>query len=339
MHMHAAVFVREGVLELQDRPLPRVTHDDDVLIRVEGCGICGTDLHILDTPPGHPATPGCIMGHEFIGHVEDVGRGVRTRAVGDRVAVAPNVTCGLCRYCKAGRPNHCEQFTTLGIFKDGGLAPFAVAPERACHPIATTVPFEDAIWTEVLSCVVNSVDNVKALPGETVVVLGGGPVGALHAQLFLAGGAHVIVSDLSDARLAMIRKAGAHRVVNIATTTLADAVKDDTRGLGADVVVDCVGSQLDASLDLVRTGGRISLFGMNSRAVPPVRQNAITRNELTIYGSYVGVNTFPRAISILEQGVITPSAFLSSVVPLSGISAAMTELRNGDAMKVVIKHA
>jgi (R,R)-butanediol dehydrogenase / meso-butanediol dehydrogenase / diacetyl reductase len=335
--MLAAVFAREGVLDLQDRPEPRIAAPDEVRIAVEGCGICGTDLHILESPPGHPATPGAIMGHEFIGRIVEVGSGVRARRVGERVAVAPNLTCGVCAMCTAGRTNHCERFTTLGIFRDGGLASSCVTPERACFPLAEHVPFEDAIWTEVLSCVVGSVDNVKAQPGETVAVLGGGPVGALHAQLFLASGACVIVSDLSDARLERLARAGVHRTVNVRREALVEAVRQETR-VGADIVVDCVGTELDAALDLVRTGGRLSLFGMNSKARPAVRQNTITRNELTIFGSYVGVNTFPRAIALLERTVIRPSAFLSEVLPLEGIHDAVRALKDGNAMKIAIRH-
>jgi threonine dehydrogenase-like Zn-dependent dehydrogenase len=309
-----------------------------VLIEVEGCGICGTDLHILDTPPAHPATPGCIMGHEYIGRIIEVGPEVQVRRAGERVAIAPNVTCGLCHACRAGRPNHCTRFTTLGIFRDGGLAHFNVAPEHVCHPIADAVPFEDAAWTEVLSCVVNSVDNVKALPGETAVVIGGGPVGALHAALFLAGGARVVVSDMSASRLEVLSRYGVHRIVDIREESLAAAVRAEVPD-GADVVVDCVGNQFDAALELVRPGGRISLFGMNSRALPPIRQHTITRNELTIFGSYVGVHTFPRAIALLERGTIKPSAFLSRVLPLEQMPDAVRALRSGDAMKIVIRHA
>lgn len=335
--MLAAVFAREGTLDLQERPHPTIARADDVLIAVEGCGICGTDLHILETPPGHPATPGAIMGHEFIGRVAEIGSGVRARRVGERVAVAPNLTCGVCDMCTAGRPNHCGSFTTLGIFRDGGLAPYCIVPESACFPIADHVPFEEAIWTEVLSCVVNSVDNVKAMPGETAVVIGGGPVGALHAQLFLAAGCRVIVSDRSVPRLRQIAAAGIQRTVNIDDEVLTEVVTAETRG-GADVVVDCVGTQLDATLDVVRTGGRVSLFGMNSRAKPAVRQNTITRNELTIFGSYIGVNTFPRAIALLERGVIRPSCFLSATLPLDRVHDGMAALHDGNAMKIVIRH-
>lgn len=333
--MLAAVLAREGVLELQQRPVPRVERPDDVLIEVEGCGICGTDLHILASPPGHPATHGAIMGHEFIGRIADIGPAV-TLTKGARVAVAPNLSCGRCPPCKSGRPNHCAQFTTLGIFKDGGLARYCVAPERACHRVADHVAFEDAIWIEVLSCVVNSVDNIRALAGETVLVIGGGPTGALHALLFAAGGAQVIVSDMSDARLDVLRAAGITRTINPGREDVTEAVRRHAPE-GAEVVVDCVGNQLDAALDVVRTGGRISLFGMNAHARPPVRQNTITRNELTVYGSYVGVNTFPRAIAILERGVIHPSVLISSVMPLAQIENALQLLESGSVMKVVIK--
>jgi len=335
--MLAAVLAAEGVLEMQQRPVPRLTHPADVLLEVEGCGICGTDLHILQSPPGHPATHGTILGHEFLGRIIEAGSAVTTLRLGQRVAVAPNISCSLCASCKAGRPNHCIDFTTLGIFKDGGLAPYCVVPERACHSMADHVPFDDAVWVEVLSCVVNSVDTVKALPGETVLVLGGGPTGALHALLFAAGGATVIVSDMSDARLEVLRAAGITRIINPGREALIEVVRAFAPD-GADVVVDCVGNQLDAALDVVRTGGRISLFGMNSHARPAVRQNTITRNELTVYGSYVGVNTFPRAIAVLERAVIKPSVLMSAVVPLEQLTNALDLLRSGKAMKVAIRH-
>lgn len=335
--MLAAVLAAEGVLEMQQRPVPELAHPADVLLQVEGCGICGTDLHILQSPPGHPATHGSILGHEFIGRIMETGSAVTTLRAGQRVAVAPNISCGLCASCKAGRPNHCADFTTLGIFRDGGLAPFCVVPERACHPMADHVPFDDAIWVEVLSCVVNSVDTVKALPGETVLVIGGGPTGALHALLFAAGGATVIIADMSEERLTVLRAAGITRTINPGREVLADAVHAFAPD-GADVVVDCVGNQLDAALDVVRTAGRISLFGMNTHARPAVRQNTITRNELTVYGSYVGVNTFPRAISILERGVIKPSVLMSGVMKLEQLDQALDLLRSGRAMKVAIRH-
>ena len=336
--MLAAVFAREGELELQERPIPNLQKPDDVLIQVEGCGLCGTDLHILETPPGHPATSGVIMGHEYVGRVIEVGSGVVFLKSGDRVAVAPNLYCGQCRFCRGGLVNHCENFTTSGISRDGGLARYNVTPERACYSIATDLPFEEAVWTEVLSCVMNSVDRMKPLPGETALVIGCGPVGALHALLFLVSGTRVIISDLQPKRLELLRKVGVHRTVNVAEESLEQVVKKDNR-FGPDLVVDCVGTQVSTCLDLARVGGRISLFGMNSQARPSVPQNEITRKELSIYGSYVGVNTFPRAIEILENRVIKPSVLISKSVALEEIKEAIDALRQGEEMKIVIRHS
>jgi threonine dehydrogenase-like Zn-dependent dehydrogenase len=189
----------------------------------------------------------------------------------------------------------------------------------------------------VLSCVANSVDNVAPRPGEIAVVIGGGPVGALHALLFQAAGAVAIVSDVSATRLETLARIGIDRAVNAAAEPLVEAVRE-IAAEGADIVVDAVGTQLDATLDLARTGGRISLFGMNSRARPSVRQNAITRNELTVFGSYVGVNTFPRAIALLERGTVRPSVLLSAVEPLRELPGALERLRHHEAMKIAIRH-
>lgn len=335
--MRAAVFVGDGVLELQDREPPSVKKSDEVLLKVEGCGICGTDLHILEVPPGHPATPGVILGHEYIGRVLETGPEVTSLTAGDRVAVAPNISCGRCRFCRSGLSNHCSDFTTLGIFRDGGLALFNVAPEQSCFPLSDEVAFEDAIWTELLSCVMNSVDNVKIQPGETAVIMGGGSVGALHALLFLASGARVVVCDILSERLKLLHQLGVTHTIDIRNENLKKGAQQ-IAPVGADVVVDAVGTEFEACIDLARPGARISLFGMNSKAKPPVSQNNITRKELTVYGSYIGTHTFPRAIEILESGAIHPSQLISIISPLDEILETVEGLRAGAYLKAVIQH-
>src|SRR3989442_10417495 len=120
--MEAHVFRAPGEWGLEAFPVPKIQKDDDVLLKVNAASICGTDLHILSVPPGHPATPGSILGHEYVATVTEVGRGVRDLAPGDRVVIDPNITCGLCQYCRLGLSNVCENMTTLGIFRHGGLA-------------------------------------------------------------------------------------------------------------------------------------------------------------------------------------------------------------------------
>lgn len=335
--MTAAVFEGAGRLSITERPIPAIERPDDVLIEVEACGICGTDVHILEVPPGHPATPGVVMGHEFVGTVREAGPEAIGATVGDRIAVAANLSCGSCSYCKRGAPNHCEHFTTMGIFRDGGLAPIAVAPAHACHPVAKELPREIAALTEPLSCVVNGVEQARLVPGETVAVLGAGPVGLLFVALFRAAGAGlVVVVEPTELRRDVAKRMGADVCLDPGSEDAADAVREATFGEGADVVVDAVGTQLDTALSAARMGGRVLLFGMSATARTSVRQYDITRNELTVFGTYVGTNVFPKAARILGSGHIDFSPMISHRVALGELPQALDAIRQGDAVKVVV---
>lgn len=337
--MLAGVFVQEGQLSVRPRPVPQIGRPDEVLIEIEGCGLCGTDLHILAVPPGIEAEPGVTLGHEFLGRVVDTGADVAEFSVGDRVVVDPNLKCGVCRFCRMGLTNHCENWTTLGIHIDGGFTRYAVAPQRALHPISKDVPFEDAVWTELLSCVTASTDRIAIQPGQTAVVIGAGPVGALHGMLFKAAGGSVIISDVAPARLEMAAQAGLDVTVNVKEESLPDVVADMTDGLGAEIVVDAVGSQFPMCLEVAARRGIVALFGMDERAQPPLQQHTITRNEITVFGSYVGYNAFPRAIEILEQEVIKPSILITHLLPLDRMLDGVEAARQREAMKVVVTPA
>jgi threonine dehydrogenase-like Zn-dependent dehydrogenase len=335
--MFAAVFEGDGVLSITERPVPSIKNADDVLIEVEACGVCGTDVHILEVPPGHPATPGVIMGHEFVGVVRDTGPDALGVAAGDRVAVAANLSCGSCASCKAGQPNHCERFTTMGVFRDGGLARFSVAPASACHVVSKDLPREIAALTEPLSCVVNGVDQARLLPGEAVAVIGAGPVGLLFLALFRAAGAGLlVVVEPQELRRDVAKRMGADVCLDPSSGDAPSAVRAATSGTGADVVVDAVGSQLDDAISSVRVGGRVLLFGMNSRARPAVRQYDITRKELAVMGAYVGSNVFPKAARILASGLVDLGPMISHRVTLEELPRALDAIREGTAVKVVV---
>ena len=335
--MTAAVFEGEGRLAIAEPPIPSIEHPDDVLIAVEACGVCGTDLHILEMPPGHPATPGVIMGHEFVGIVREVGPDAIGLSASDRVAVGPNLSCGSCTWCKRGAPNHCELFTTMGIFRDGGLAPFAVAPASACHVVSRDLPREIAALTEPLSCVVNGVEQAHLLPGESVAVIGAGPVGLMFLALFRAAGAgQLIVVEPTELRRDAAKRMGADVCLDSSSKDAAAAVRDATSVEGCDVVVDAVGSQMGTALGSARMGGRVLLFGMNTNARSDVRQYDITRNEFTVFGTYVGTNVFPKAARILGSGLVDLSPMISHRVPLEDLPRAFEALRRGEAVKVVV---
>ena len=336
--MPAAVFADIGKLELVERPVPRLQRPGDVLLDVQASGICGTDLHILSTPPGFPAAPGTVLGHEFVGVVRETGADVISLAPGDRVVVAPNILCGRCSWCRRGVSTQCENFTTHGIFIDGGLAPHVVVPATQCFPISHDVPNHIAALAEPLSTVVNGVKLAQVFPGETAAVLGGGPIGQLYTALLKVAGCEVITVEPTEERRQLATTMGADRVVDPRQEDPAAFIRDATAGSGADVVIDAVGSQLPSALDVVRKAGRIVLFGMNEHARSEIAQFRITRDELRLAGGFIGQDTlvFPPAIRLLEQGRLNLEPLVTHKIGLDELPAAVEELRAGRATKVEV---
>ena len=259
-------------------------------------------------------------------------------APGDRVVVAPNVSCGQCSSCRRGLRNHCENFTTHGVFIDGGLAPHVVVPASQCFPIGHQVPNHIAALAEPLSTVVNGAKLAQVFPGETVVVLGGGPIGQLYTALLKLAGCQVITVEPTEERRQLATTMGADRVVDPRQEDLAASIRDATAGLGADVIIDAVGSQLPNALDVVRKAGRIVLFGMNDQARAEIAQVRITRDELQLLGGFVGQDTlvFPPAIRLLEQGGLNLEPLVTHQIQLKELPAAVEELRAGRATKVEV---
>ena len=224
--MLAGVFKRRGVLEIEDRPEPRGLAEDEVLLEVEGCGVCGTDLHILSDPPGHPATEGVILGHEIVGRIIDKGLKFANSTRKPRDCRSKPKVRDL-QFCRKGKSNHCKNWTTIGIFLDGGFARFVKAPQKALHPIRNDVPLKEAVWGEILSCVLGSTDRIRIQPGEVAVVIGAGPAGMMHAMLFDAAGAEVVLADIANERLNFARIAGIKKTINPKETNLRDYVAEN----------------------------------------------------------------------------------------------------------------
>lgn len=335
--MVVPIFKREGRLEYTERSIPHLEQPDEVLVNIEACGICGTDLNILATPPAHKATPGIIIGHEGVGIVEQVGPGVTNLAPGDRVVVAPRLTCGQCRYCRRGLDNQCTNYRTIGTTIDGAFAPYLRAPQQALYKISAAVPRDDATFFEPLSCAVGSVVRAPLQAGDNVVIIGAGPMGLLFAQLYRTLGAgRIIVADIAPYRLDFAQNVGVDVALNPVEVDLPQAVHDIT-GLGADVVVDAVGNQMGVASKLARRGGHIILFGLRPHDNPAVNQYTITRYDLTIHGTFVGLNPFEQTIQLLESRRLQPSALITHRVHLSELAHGVELLRSGQAMKVIVE--
>jgi (R,R)-butanediol dehydrogenase/meso-butanediol dehydrogenase/diacetyl reductase len=335
--MQAIVFHGPGHWALEELPRPRIQAAGDVLLRVDRVSICGTDIHILADPPGHPATPGSILGHEYVATVTDIGDAVSNVRPGDRVVIDPNITCGLCEYCRKGLTNVCENMTSLGIFRHGGLAEFNLAPAKALHKIDLDVPTERACLAEPLACVWHAFEKTQILPGETVAILGAGPIGLLFLMLFKSAGAgKVYVIEPTEFRRKTAELLGADGVIDPRNEDAAAEVKSATR-IGVDVAVDAAGSLLPETLDLVRRGGRVILFGVNQHAERSLNQYAITRYEASILGSYIQRTAFPKVVRILEAGLLPVEKLITHRLRLNEVGVALEAMRVGEAIKAVVQ--
>lgn len=334
--MMAAVFEKVGVLTVKEVDVPKITKPDDLIIDIELCSICGTDVHIMADPPGYIATPNTILGHELVGKIVEVGSGVKTLKVGDRVVVNPNDYCGVCEYCMKNLPNQCQNIIPLGIEANGGFAEFVRVSEKVAHKISDSLPAEIAAFAEPLACVVNGAQKVRIQPGESALVIGAGPIGLLFVQMFKACGAFpIIVSEPTALRQEYAKKCGADYVVNPMEKDLETFVKEIT-GIGVDVAVDVVGSQVWEGVKAIRKGGKVLVFGVNTRAEPKIIQSQVTFKEAQILGTWLANATFPTAVKILESGVLNLKDLITHTFPLSRVNEGISLLTKGEGIEILI---
>jgi (R,R)-butanediol dehydrogenase/meso-butanediol dehydrogenase/diacetyl reductase len=333
--MLAAIFEDEGKLVVREVPVPTIRAPQDVLIKIEICGVCGTDLRILAVPPIMKAKKGIVLGHEYIGEVVEIGEDVTQFRPGDRVAVIPDVPCGSCRFCAEGRPNLCENVVSIGSDADGGFAHYALAPAKGLYKIKANLPVKEGAFVELLSCVMGGVQKAALLPGEDVLIIGAGPAGLVFMKVFKAAGAgQVIMAEISPWRIDFAGKAGADLIINPEEADLGEAVRAVTDG-GAHVVVDAVGTQLTAAISAARKAARIIVFGENHKAECTIRPHDIQGQELRILGSYIGIDVFPKAVQMLENGAVELSDLITHRLSLEELPTGIEELASGRGAKGV----
>lgn len=344
--MLAAVFEGNGQLVLQDRPKPELKYANEALIKVEGVGICGTDLHILQVPPAHPATKGAILGHEFTGTIVEVGSQIPDFTPGEAVLIDPHPGCGVCRECKKGNPDRCIPLieasgepghpSTIGIFSDGAMTSYAIVPRQSLYKVSPEVPAHIRALAEPLACVINATQKLNVQPGESVLVLGAGPIGLLFASLLKANGAtKLIVSEVSEYRREAAKDCGADIVVNPNAQDLAEIVTRETDG-GPDVVVEAVGHLLPQAIELVGGGGRILQFGHDETVNPAIPVAELLKKEVRIFGAFIGKFCFDKAAKIMESGALPLERIASHRLPLSKVHEGLDLLRQGKGIKVIL---
>jgi len=325
----AAVIVQPGEIALESVPDP-TPGVRDVVVRVAGCGICGTDLHIMDGEfaPAYPIVP----GHEFTGEVVEVGREVTDVRVGDSVAVDPSLYCGECYYCKRARGNLCENWNAIGVTRAGGAAEYALAPAKNCFRLPDGVDLADAALIEPLSCAVRGFDVLPRRLGEHYLIYGAGTMGLMMMELAKrAGAATVSMVDLNPDRLATAELLGCSAV--------ADRADELARPRGWDLVIDCTGVEaaIADGLGRVGRGGTFLQFGVAAYgARATIEPYKIYNQEITITGSMAVLHSFERAGELFAAGVLRPDVLISHRFPLDGYADAMAQFRAGVGRKIQI---
>ena len=344
--MIAAVFHGPGEVQATELDVPEIG-PDEVLMKVGANTLCGTDGRILRGEKTKGVRRPSILGHEFAGHVAQVGRQVRGFEVGMPVAMAPVVPCRRCFYCQHDMENACLNRKAMGYEFDGGLSEYVRIPSVAIESgnlfaAREDLPSEFLALAEPLSCCVNGHRRSRVGIDSTVLILGGGPIGIFHLQLsLLAGAGVVIVSEPSRFRRDFASRLGAHVIVDPTVEDLPSIVAEATGGLGIDSTIICIGlpQLVNGALTMTRKGGRINIFaGLSGQGWAQVESNLIHYNELEVTGTTAARRSdYEVALRLIESGRVDVKPMVTDRFPLQRTSEAISETMSGSqGLKVAV---
>lgn len=330
----------DGNVELRDIAEPEVTAGH-VKIAVRAAGICGTDLHIFHDE--YRSFPPVVLGHEVSGQVAEVGEGVQRVRPGDRVTTETYFsTCGVCRYCRAGRINLCPERRSIGSAVNGGFTSYLIVPERNVHLLPEGVSYLAGALTEPLACVVHgALELPRLLPGDLAVIAGPGAIGLLTLQVVLAAGARAVMigTDADAHRLRMAMELGASSALNVQRDDYRTAIDELTGGSGADIVYECSGAGPAAQmlLELVRRGGQYAQIGLFGKSVP-LNLDEVCYRELSVTGSNAHVpSAWKRALDLMGRGVVKTEPLVSAIFPITEWREAFEVFERRSALKTVLQ--
>ncbi len=341
--MKALVLEAYNNLVLREVPCPR-PREDEILVRVRACGICGSDVHGLDGSTGRRIPP-LVMGHEAAGEVVELGSAVSGPQIGSRVTFDSTVYCGECRFCRSGRVNLCDRRQVIGVScdeyrRDGAFAEYVCIPSRCIYDLPDGLGFEQAATVEPLSVAVHAVERVPLELDGSALVAGAGMIGLLIVQLLrLRGFKRILVTDIDQSRLALARELGADEALDPSADGFAARLDSLTGGRGVDAAFDAVG--LEASVrtcaGALRKGGALCLVGNLCPDVSLPLQKVVAR-ELTLYGSCASSGEYPLCLDLLAGGSVRVDPLISATAPLEDGAAWFERLRKGDGklIKVIL---
>ena len=336
--MRAVIIDAPGIIRVDNVPDP-TPRPDEVLVRVGACGICGTDLHIIDGDSPLARYP-IIPGHEFAGEVVAVGSDVAQRygkeniTVGSRIAIEPNLYCGHCDSCRTGHENLCLNYAALGVTTNGAVAQYVAVPVAKAYALPDNISFREGALIEPVSCAVHGMHILNPRSGDTFLIVGAGTMGVLLLQLAVRGGAsRVAMVDVNAQRLALAEQLGPTRTYS----DIKQALKDEP--LGFNCVIDATGVApvIENAFMAVKRGGKLLIFGVASNeariSLSPFR---IYNDEITIIGSMAVLFSFQAALDLIGSGVINTEAMLTKALPLQDFLEALDMVRYGKGVKTQI---
>lgn len=345
--MKAALFYGIGDIRVEGVDVPKIT-EEEILLKVRSCAVCGTDLRIWKF--GHfkiPQGSKRVLGHEVAGEIVGVGSEVNGYRPGMRVTMPPNVGCGVCPMCVQGFNHLCPDYEAFGISWDGGFQEYMKIPARAISTgnvilIPDDLSYNEAALVEPLSCCYHSYKALQTEPGDVVLIIGAGPIGALHLLLNrLAGATKIIVADISQTRLTKIREFGVDVLINSAEIDLRKHVMQETHGMGANVIITaCSVPELQQqALEMAAPHGRINFFGGLPKRKEHVtlNTNLIHYKELTALGTTgSSIRDYHKAMHIAASKKIDLQPLISKIFTIDDTVAAFKYASSREGMKVLV---
>lgn len=337
--MKAAVYFGRHDLRVTDIDEKPVS-DNEVKVNVKYCGVCGTDIHIYEGDGGSSAViPPIIIGHEFSGVVHQVGKNVKSVKVGDRVSVDPNDMCGECYFCRNAQAHFCRNNVGIGTTYPGGFAEYVTVREKQVFRIPDNLSFETAALVETVSCCLHGIDlcNIKA--GQTVLIIGAGPIGLIMLQLAkMSGAGKIIVSEIVPEKREIALKYGATVVIDPLNEDIGAVINANCENVNC--VIECAGTTktIEQAIKYAGRGATVMMFGLVAPdETVTVKPYEIFMKELKLTASYINPYTFDRAIEVLSLGKVQTDGIITDIVPLKEINKVFEDVSFRRHGKVLIK--
>ncbi len=334
--MKAALFAGIKNLRVEEMPIQKI-NEDEIIIKVSACGVCGTDYHIYNGEA--PAKAPVVIGHEYAGEVVESGINAAEYKAGDKVVIDPNIYCGYCSFCREGKINLCENLKALGVTINGGMAQYSVVPKKQAYLLPSNFPINNAVFAEPLSCCIHGIEQAEVKMGDTVAVLGMGTIGLLMIQLARINGASKIIAiDPVTEKCKLAWTLHVDAALDPSDKYFLSDFENITSG-GADIVIECAGNQSAAELafKLVKKGGKVIIFGLaDPAAAISLNLQSVFHKELTIKSSLLNPFTFQKAVDLLVQEKVLVDILNPVAIPLQ--SQSLDSLFSNARDKTVTKY-